>query len=110
MVCTGSQKALMLPPGLGLVSVSGKAQQAMKTAKSPSFYFDLRKYIKAIEKDDTPFTPAVNLIYSLEKALEIILEEGVENNWARHKVLARAARAAMAALGLELFSEKPSVV
>jgi aspartate aminotransferase-like enzyme len=110
MVCTGSQKALMLPPGIGLASASPKAIEAMKTAKCPCFYLDLRKYIKMAEKDDTPFTPPVNLFYSLEAALDMLLEAGMENNWERHTVLSRASRAAMAALGLTLFSERPSVV
>ncbi len=110
IVCTGSQKALMLPPGLGFASMSEKAQAAMQKAKCPSFYLDLRRYIKSAEKDDTPFTPAVNLFYSLEQALDMLLAEGMENNWARHTVLSRAARAAMTALGLSLFSERPSVV
>ncbi len=110
MVCTGAQKALMLPPGLGFASASGKALAAMKDAKSPCFYLDLRRYFKSAEKDDTPFTPAVNLFYSLEQSLDMLLAEGMENNWARHTVLSRASRAAMTALGLTLFSERPSVV
>lgn len=110
MVCTGSHKALMLPPGLGITSASEKAIAAMKEAKCPCFYFDLRKYFASAAKDDTPFTPAVNLFYSLEQALDMLLEEGMENNWARHTVLSRASRAAMVELGLSLFSERPSVV
>lgn len=110
MVCTGSQKALMLPPGLGFASVSPKAEKAMESAKSPCFYLNLRSYLKSIQKDDTPFTPAVNLFYSLEAALDMILEEGMENNWARHIVLSRAARKAMIEMGISLFSERPSVV
>ncbi|CAN5514165.1 serine-pyruvate aminotransferase [soil metagenome] len=110
MVCTGSQKAMMLPPGLAFVSVSTKAQEAMKNAKCPCFYLDLRRYLKAQGKEDTPFTPAVNLFYSLEKACEMLLAEGMENNWARHTVLSRAARAACVAMGLSLYSERPSVV
>lgn len=110
MVCTGSQKALMLPPGLGMVSISEKAQKAMEGVTTPRFYFDLRSYLKSLGKDDTPFTPAVNLFYGLEKALDMILEEGMDNNWARHHVLSRASRAAMAELGLTFFSSRPSVV
>ncbi|MEO8376583.1 MAG: alanine--glyoxylate aminotransferase family protein [Candidatus Sumerlaeota bacterium] len=111
IVCTGSQKAMMLPPGLGFASVSPKAEEAMKTAKCACFYLDLRRYLKAMRGgEDTPFTPAVNLFYSLEKACDMLLEEGIENSWARHKVLSRAARAAMVALGLSLYSEMPSVV
>jgi len=110
IVCTGSQKAMMMPPGLGFASLSDKAKAAMETAKCPCFYLDLRRYLKAQGKEDTPFTPAVNLFYSLEKACEMLLNEGMENNWARHTVLSRASRAAMAKLGLTLFSERPSVV
>jgi aspartate aminotransferase-like enzyme len=110
MVCTGSQKAIMLPPGLALVSASEKARAAMKDAKCPAFYLDLRKYLKELPKDTTPFTPPVNLIFALGKALDMILEEGVESSWARHRVLSRAARAAMASIGLEIYSERPSVV
>lgn len=110
IVGTGSQKALMLPPGLGFASVSAKAQAVAAQAKCPSFYLDLRRYIKAMDKEDTPFTPAVNLFYSLEKSLDMLLEEGIVNSWARHIVLSRSSRAAMAALGLSLLSERPSVV
>jgi aspartate aminotransferase-like enzyme len=111
IVCTGAQKAMMLPPGLGFASISPKAEEAMKTAKCPCFYLDIRRYLKAMRGgEDTPFTPAVNLFYSLEKACDMLLEEGMENNWARHKVLSRAARAAMVTLGLSLYSERPSVV
>lgn len=110
MVCTGSQKALMLPPGLGFASISDKAKAAMDTAKCPCFYLDLRRYLKSMPGNDTPFTPAVNMFYALDKALDLILEEGVESTWARHMVLSRAARAAIIKLGLTLFSERPSVV
>ncbi len=110
MVCTGSQKALMMPPGLGFASVSPKAEKLMESAKCPTFYFDLRAYLKSIGKNDTPFTPAVNMFYALEEALDMILEEGMEENWARHRVLSRASRKAMVDLGLSLFSERPSVV
>lgn len=110
MVCTGAQKALMMPPGLGLTSMSSKAQKAMESAKCPNFYFNLRAYLKSAAKNDTPYTPAVNMFYALEKALDLILDEGMEENWARHTVLSRAARAAMAELGMSLLSERPSVV
>ena len=110
MVCTGSQKALMLPPGLGYASVSAKAKAAMDTAKTPCFYLDLRRYLKTMDANDTPFTPAVNMFYAMDKALDMIVEEGIENTWARHMVLSRAARAAIERLGLTFFSERPSVV
>ncbi len=110
MVCTGSQKALMMPPGVGLASASTKAQEKMKDATCPAYYLDLRKYIKSVAKETTPFTPPVNMFYAMEKALEMILEEGLEEIWAKHRVLSRAQRAAMAALGLDLYSHRPSVV
>lgn len=110
MVCTGSQKALMLPPGIGLVSVSPKAQKLMETSKMPKLYLDLKAYLKVLPKNDVPYTPPVNLIYSLDKALDLILGDGVEEVWARHGVLAKAQRAAMRALDLQLFSKSPSVV
>lgn len=110
MVCTGSQKALMLPPGLGLVAVGARAQKAIETTKGPKFYLDLGRYLKSLKDNDVPFTPAVNLIYSLEKALDVVLTAGVEETWARHLVLAKACRAAVKAVGLSLYASSPSVV
>lgn len=110
VVCTGSQKALMMPPGMGLAAVSPRARARIATCKTPRFYLDLGAYLKGVEKGDPPFTPAVNLYYALGKALDLILAEGVEEVWARHAVLARAGRAALSALGLTLFSESPSCV
>jgi len=110
IVCTSSQKAMMLPPGLGFASVSKRAEAAMASAKCPAFYLDLRAYLKAFSDEGTPFTPAVNLFFSLQEALKMALEEGVEEIWARHQVLARAQRRAMTALGLTMFSKSPSSV
>lgn len=111
VVCTGSQKALMLPPGLGFASANKRAQERMATCKTPRFYLDLARYIKELSGEErTPFTPAVNLIYSLDTTLQNIVGEGVEEVWARHRVLARACRAAVKALGLKLFPVSPSVV
>lgn len=111
IVCTGSQKALMLPPGLGFVSASERAVARIKDCRTPRFYLDLGRYLKALPTEErTPFTPAVNLIYSLDRTLQNILEDGVEEVWARHRVLARACRAAVKALGLKLFPAAPSVV
>jgi len=110
VVGTGAQKALMLPPGLGFVALGPRAVEAMKTAKSPRYYLNLSKYLKSLEKNDVPFTPAVNMFYALEKSLEMILADGVEEVWARHRVLASAARAAVKAMNIELFANPPSVV
>ena len=108
VVVSGSQKGLMLPPGLGFISVSPKAQELVEAAKSPSYYFDLKKAKKAIDKTDTPFTPAITLIIALCEALKMIKEDGLENVFSRHKKMADATRAAMKALGLELFAPTAS--
>lgn len=108
LVGTGSQKGVMLPPGLGFVSVSPKAQDAIKTSKSTKFYFSLAKYLKELEKNTTPFTPAVSLIFALEASLDMLKAEGMENVWARHARLAGAGRAAMEAIGCTLYSKAPS--
>ncbi len=110
IVGTGAQKAIMLPPGLGFAAIGPRAQEAIKTCKTPRFYFDLAKYLKSMGKSDTPFTPAVNMFYALEEALKQVLADGLEESWARHQVLARAARAAVKAMNIEIFSDPPSVV
>lgn len=108
-VCvTGSQKGLMIPPGLAFVALSSRAIEAMQTSKLPKFYFDLRKALKSYEKDDTPWTPAVSLVVGVDAALEMIRSEGIENVWKRHERLAMALRAGIDALGLRLFSDAPS--
>lgn len=105
---TGSQKGLMIPPGLAFVALSQRAIAAMETAKMPRFYFDLKKALKSYQDNDTPWTPAVSLVIGVDAALQKIVEEGIENVWARHKRLANAIRAGVAATGLKLFSEFPS--
>jgi serine---pyruvate transaminase len=105
---TGSQKGLMIPPGLAFVAVSERARQAMASAKLPSFYFDLRRALKSYEKNDTPWTPAVSLIIGVDAALQMIRGEGIEAIWKRHERLAVALRSGMTALGLKLFSSSPS--
>jgi aspartate aminotransferase-like enzyme len=108
-VCvTGSQKGLMIPPGLAFVALSKRAIAAMRASTLPKFYFDLRKALASYEKDDTPWTPAVSLIVGVDVALEMIKAEGIENVWARHKRLAQALRAGIEALGMKLFSDSPS--
>ena len=108
-VCvTGSQKGLMIPPGLAFVALSKRAIDAMAKSTLPKFYFDLRKALKSIKENDTPWTPAVSLIIGVDAALDLIKSEGIENVWARHRRLALALRAGVVALGLKLFSESPS--
>jgi aspartate aminotransferase-like enzyme len=108
VVVTGSQKALMLPPGLAFVSVSEKAWKKIDATPVRNFYFDLRRYRKSIAESDTPFTPANTLIRAQRASLKRIRAEGIENLWARHARIAAACRAAVKALGLELFAERPN--
>lgn len=108
VVVSGSQKGLMLPPGLGFISVSPKAWKLIEVAKSPRYYWDLRKAKKAYEKTDTPFTPAITLIIALLEALKMMKQDGLENVFLRHKKMADATRAAMKGLGLKLFAPTAS--
>jgi aspartate aminotransferase-like enzyme len=108
MVVSGSQNGLMLPPGLGFISVSAKAWKLVEASKSPRYYFDLREAKKAYDKTDTPFTPAINLVIALNEALKMMKKDGLENIFARHRKMADATRAAVKALGLELFAPTAS--
>ena len=105
VVIGGSQKALMVPPGLAYCSVSEKALSRTSAASSPYFYFDLRKHIEAGPKGDSPWTPASSLILGLGEVLRYIREVGRENLIENAQMLARATRSAAAALGLELFAK-----
>lgn len=109
-VCvTGSQKALMMPPGLAFVSLSEKAQKAINDNPDRRvFYFDLKKAIAKQKDLDTPYTPANTLLRALRVSLQRLRDEGIENVWARHLRLAEAARAGMQAMNLELFAERPA--
>jgi aspartate aminotransferase-like enzyme len=106
---TGSQKALMLPPGLAFVAVSPKAWSVIEgNTASKSFYFDLKRYRAKLPENDTPFTPANTLIKAQRVSLKKIRAEGIENLWARHARMGAAARAAIKAMGLENFAERPN--
>ncbi|MCS7166928.1 MAG: alanine--glyoxylate aminotransferase family protein [Gemmatales bacterium] len=107
-LATGSQKALMLPPGLAFVAVSDKGWRAAQRHQPPAFYFDLKKARDKIREHDTPFTPAHTLLRALRRSLEKIRTEGIEAVWWRHARLAHACRAAVQALGLELFATVPA--
>jgi len=108
LLCVGSQKALMLPPGLAFVTVSPKAWKKIDAFDSPSFYFNLKTARKKMEDFDTPYTPAHTLIIGLCVALRRILAEGVDQVWARHKRMSDACQAGVQALGLSLFSARPA--
>ncbi|MFH1867386.1 MAG: alanine--glyoxylate aminotransferase family protein [Candidatus Omnitrophota bacterium] len=104
VVVAGSQKGLMVPPGLSFVSVSPKAWKLQKQAKLPRYYFCWNAAKKAADKDDTPWTPAVSLIIGLLESLKIIKEDMLEGVLSRHKRMADAVRAAAASLGLDLLA------
>jgi aspartate aminotransferase-like enzyme len=104
VVASGSQKGYMIPPGLGFVAVGSRAWEAYTTAKLPRFYLDLGKYRKDAAKNTTPFTPPVNLFFALQTALPMMQAEGLENIFARHRRLTLATRAAVQALGLQVFA------
>ena len=109
ILITGSQKALMLPPGLGFLALSEKAWRANASAKTPRFYFDLKRERDNQQKHTTAWTPAISLIYGLQEALRLLFAEGMPNVYARHDRLARATRAGAQALGLRLVApECPS--
>ncbi len=108
IVVTGSQKALMLPPGLALLSVSPKAWAIIEKVAAPGVYLSLKAYKKSLLDSDVPYTPAITLIRGLQVSLEMIHKIGVEKIWSRTALLARAVREAMKAHGLKVYSRQPS--
>jgi aspartate aminotransferase-like enzyme len=113
VVVSGSQKALMCPPGLAFASVSAAALEAAANATSPRYVMDWERTRKGQAKLDAPFTPAVSLVRALDVALGLLLEEGLEAAFDRHARLGRACREGAKAMGLELFSpdeERSAVV
>src|SRR3712207_5852796 len=103
----GSQKGLMLPPGLSFNAISQKALKAAATAKLPRSFWDWRPMLKANETGYFPYTPATNLLYGLDAATDMLMEEGLENVFARHDRFAEATRRAVRAWGLEIQCEEP---
>jgi len=108
VVVSGSQKALMLPPGLAYVSVSEKAKKKIESTPIRGFYFDLRRALAKYAEQDTPFTPANTLIKAQRVSLKRIRTEGIEALWARHAKVAAACRAGVTAMGLSIFAERPN--
>lgn len=104
VLVTGSQKALMLPPGLAFIALSPKAWQFVERAKLPRFYFDLAKERKEQRKNATAYTPAISLIVGLHEVLQGLQQEGLSRVFARHALLAHATRTAVQALGLPLLA------
>ncbi|MCP1538642.1 pyridoxal-phosphate-dependent aminotransferase family protein [Methylorubrum extorquens] len=104
---SGSQKGLMLPPGLGFTAISEKARAAGKSNNLPRSYWDWEEMLKPNANGYFPYTPATNLLYGLREAVAILLEEGLDNVFARHQRLAAATRAAVEAWGLEVLCQNP---
>lgn len=104
----GAQKGVMTPPGLAYLSLSQRAVRKMAAGRHPCYYFDLLAATRAAEKGETPYTPAITLVFALQRALQMIREEGIDEVIARHAANARAVRAAVQALGLGLFASVPS--
>ncbi len=109
VVVSGSQKGLMLPPGLAFVSVSPKAWAMVEKSNSPKYYFDLKAAKKAAEKTDTPYTPAIGLIIALIEALKLMKTAGLGSLFAHYARLAKGTREAAKALGLSLFADEKSI-
>ncbi|MBY0470912.1 alanine--glyoxylate aminotransferase family protein [bacterium] len=106
VLITGSQKALMIPPGLAFIALSDKAWSMTESSDIGKFYFDLAKERKALGKNQSAWTPAISLIQGLQESLRLIKEEGLHNVFKRHELLAKATRNAVAALGLEMLAKK----
>lgn len=105
----GSQKGMMLPPGLAFVSISDKAWTKAESAKAPRFYFNFKAERDKLRNNQTNFTSAVTLIIGLNESIKILQKEGLENTFKRHAHLAHATREAVKALGLGLYAkESPS--
>ena len=113
VVVAGSQKGLMIPPGLAFISVNEKAWAKIKANVKentclPSYYLNLTKTRESFLKTDHPFTPPVSLVLALKESLAMIKEEGLERVLARHRLLAEAMRAGIKALGLQIYAKSPS--
>ncbi|MCK5214775.1 MAG: alanine--glyoxylate aminotransferase family protein [Candidatus Omnitrophica bacterium] len=109
LVASASHKGLMLPPGVAFVSISEKAKALIEKSTSPSYYFDLRKYLKSATKTDTPFTPAIGVVIALSESLKMIKEAGIDNLFKHYERLAKGTRAAMEAIGLTLFADESCI-
>ncbi len=109
VVISGSQKALMLPPGLSFATLSDKAWKLVEKSTLPKYYFDFKKELKNTRKNQSSYTPAISLYVGLRETLRMIRKEGLEAVFGRHETLAEATRRAVKALGLELYApDSPS--
>jgi aspartate aminotransferase-like enzyme len=106
VVVTGSQKSWMAAPGLSMIAASPRAWEAMEHARMPRFYLDLRSHRDAAADGQTPFTPAIAVVYQVDEGLRLMGAEGAAGIFARHETCAAAARAGLAALGFDLFADE----
>ncbi|MDH7574075.1 MAG: alanine--glyoxylate aminotransferase family protein, partial [Clostridia bacterium] len=104
VVISGSQKAFMIPPGLSMISVSPRAWEANARCRNRRYYFDLQSAKDFLAKDQTPFTPAVSVLFGLRESLRMLLAEGLEAAQVRHRLYRDMVRAGVRALGLELLA------
>jgi alanine-glyoxylate transaminase/serine-glyoxylate transaminase/serine-pyruvate transaminase len=104
----GSQKGLMLPPGLSFTAVSEKALKAAESARLPRLYFDWQEMLRPNAQGFFPYTPSTNLLYRLKEAIAMLREEGLDNVFARHDRLSEATRRAVGAWGLDIWCREPS--
>ena len=105
VVVTGSQKAWMAAPGLAMIAASERAWAAMETARMPRFYFDLLKHRESARSGQTPWTPAIAVIYQVDEGIRLMAAEGAEAIFARHEACAAATQAGLEALGFQLFAD-----
>ena len=110
VVVAGSQKGIMLPPGLSFVALSEKAWKMVEKSTFPKYYWDFKKAKDSLTKGQTPYTPAISLICALKESLRLIKKEGLDKIIERHCLLAEATRRAVSSLGLEIFADPPSNV
>jgi aspartate aminotransferase-like enzyme len=106
VVVTGSQKAWMAAPGLAMIAASARAWSAMETATMPRLYLDLRAHRESHAAGQTPWTPAIAVVYQVDEGIRLMTAEGADSVFARHEACAAAARAGLTALGFELFADQ----
>ncbi len=106
VIASGSQKGYMIPPGLSFVAMSKRAWDANSKSDLPKFYLDLNQYLKTVNKNSNPFTPAINLYFALEESLTMMQNEGLNNIFSRHARHQKATQEGIKAMGLNLFAKE----
>ena len=106
VIASGSQKGYMIPPGLSFVAMSKRAWEANAQSNLPKFYLDLKQYLKTVNNNSNPFTPAINLYFALEASLTMMQTEGLKNIFNRHARHQKATQEGIKAMGLNLFTDK----